>query len=63
MKLGKTSATVKDRWNKKAYDDIKLRVKKGDKETIQLHAESLGLSVNSYINQLIENDMKNKNIE
>ncbi len=56
--MGKTSATVKDRYNKKAYDEIKLRVKKGSKETIQQFAESKGLSTNTYITQLIEDDMK-----
>lgn len=61
LHLSKTSAIVKDRWNKKNYDDIRLRVKKGEKEVIQQHAEKLGLSINSYIYQLIENDMKLNN--
>ncbi len=56
--MGKTSSKVKDRWNQKNYDEFKIRVKKGDKEIIQAFAEQQGLSLNSFINQLIENSMK-----
>lgn len=42
----------------KAYDDIRIRVKKGQKAVIQAHAESKGLSLNAYIVGLIEKDMK-----
>lgn len=55
---GKTSSTVKNRYNAKAYDQIPLRVKKGQKELIQKHAERLGKSVNGYIVDLIETDMQ-----
>ena len=55
---GKTSSTVKNRYNAKAYDQIPLRVKKGQKELIQKHAEQLGKSVNGYIVDLIEADMR-----
>ena len=43
----------------KTYDRINLTVPKGDKEKIQTHAESKGLSVNAYINGLIREDMEN----
>lgn len=56
----KTSTTVKDRWNKKTYDDIKLRVKKGEKEKIKATADSAGMSLNGYILQCIEQAEKNK---
>lgn len=42
----------------KAYDDVRLRVKKGQKEIIQKRAEELNKSVNSYIVDLIEEDLK-----
>lgn len=48
-------ATAK--YQAKAYDDIRLRVKKGQKELIQAHAQSKGLSLNAYIVSLIEKDM------
>lgn len=41
----------------KAYDEIKIRVKKGQKAVIQAHAQSKGLSLNAYIISLIEKDM------
>lgn len=50
-------ATAK--YHAKAYDEIKLRVKKGEKEQISGHAQSKGLSVNSYIVGLIKKDMEN----
>lgn len=53
MRMGKTSNAVKDRYNAKAYDDIRLRVPKGQKEKIQAFAESRGETVNGFINRLI----------
>ncbi|WP_373209782.1 hypothetical protein [Allofournierella massiliensis] len=55
--MGKTSVEVKDRYNKKAYDDVRVRVKKGQKEIIQKRAEQLNKSVNGYITDLIEEDL------
>ena len=54
--MGKTSAAVKNRYARKAYDRILLQVKKGKKDQIQRRAELLGLSVNGYINSLIDRD-------
>lgn len=42
---------------KKAYDRITLRVKKGNQEKIKTYAESKGMSLNGYIVDLIEKDM------
>lgn len=56
--MGKTSSAVKDRYNAKAYDEIKVRVPKGRKDFIQAHAESQGESVNAFINRAIDNQMK-----
>ena len=55
--MGKTSNAVKDRYNAKAYDDIRLRVPKGDKERIQTFAEANGETVNGFINRLIAEAM------
>ena len=54
---GKTSSAAKNRYNAKAYDQIPLRVKKGQKEIIQKRAEQLDKSVNGYITDLIEDDL------
>lgn len=56
--MGKTSAEVKERYNKKVYEDIRLRVKKGEKEKIQARADKLQKSINGYIVDLIEEDLK-----
>lgn len=55
--MGKTSTASKQKYNEKAYDRIALTVKKGQREVIRARAESLGLSLNAYINKLIEEDM------
>lgn len=56
--MGKTSSAVKDRYNAKAYDEIKVRVMKGQKELVQAHAESQGESVNAFINRAIGNQIE-----
>lgn len=59
--MGKTSSAVKDRYNAKAYDEIKVRVEKGHKSVIQAHAEARGESVNGFINRAIDEAMKRDN--
>ena len=48
---------VKDRYNAKVYDDIRLRVPKGQKEQIQAYAEQNGETLNGFINRLIAEAM------
>lgn len=55
--MGKTSSEVKDRYNRKAYDEIKLRVYKGRKDIIQAAAERAGLSLSAYIVKAIDRQM------
>lgn len=55
--MGRTSSTVKDRYNAKVYDEIKVRVSKGKKDAIQAHAAAQGESVNSFINRAIDQTM------
>lgn len=57
-RVGKTSSAVKDRYNAKAYDEIKVRVGKGRKQIIQAYADSRGESVNGFINRAIEAQME-----
>lgn len=49
---GQKEATAK--YNAKAYDEIKIRVKKGNKEVIKSAAEQEGKSLNSFINEAID---------
>lgn len=56
--MGRTSAASKNKYEKKAYDRITTLVKKGQKDKIKAHAEQKGMSLNAYINSLIEQDME-----
>ncbi len=56
--MGRTSSAVKDRYNAKAYDEMKVRVAKGNKELIQAHAEAQGESLNAFINRAITETME-----
>ena len=57
MAYTKASGQAVNRYSKKAYDDLRIRVKKGQKEAIQARAEELGKSLNGYVIDLIEQDM------
>ncbi len=59
--MGKTSSAVKDRYNAKAYDEIKVRVIKGQKDVIQSHAAARGESVNGFIGRAITETMERDN--
>lgn len=61
MAKAQTKASAK--YNAKAYEEIKLRVKIGEKEEIRQFAESKGLSLNGYINKLISEDMNGSQSE
>ena len=57
--MGKTSVAVKERYNKKNYENIRLRVKAGQKDAIQAHAEQQGESINAFINRAIDETISN----
>lgn len=48
MAKSKTSNAVKDRYNRKAYDDLRIRIPKGQKATVQLAAAKAGETINTY---------------
>jgi len=48
--MGKTSSAVKNRYNAKAYDQLPIRIPKGQKATVQAAADKAGESVNQYTN-------------
>lgn len=58
--MGKTSSAVKDRYNAKTYDEIKLRVLKGQKAVIQSYAQENGESVNALLCRLLSQEMNTK---
>lgn len=55
---GLTSSVVKDRYNKKTYDQVNFRVKKGFKADIKAYAQSAGISATEWINQAILEKMQ-----
>ena len=52
-----------EKYNAKVYEEIKVRVSKGKKETIQSHADAQGQSVNSFINSAIDRMMNQDTAE
>ena len=57
MAISEARHRANEKWNAKAYDEIKVRVPKGDKEKIQAYAQSHGETVNGFINRLIAEAM------
>ena len=57
MAISEARHRANEKWNAKAYDEIKVRVPKGDKEKIQAYAQSRGETVNGLINRLIADAM------
>ena len=55
--------TVSNKYNAKAYDRIALQVYKGERDKIRAYAESIGKSLNGYINDLIVSDMERNGVE
>lgn len=53
MRRTHTSCEVKDRYNRANYDQIILRLPKGQREDLQELAAAKGFSVNSYIQHLL----------
>lgn len=64
MAYTKASGKAVNKYSKKAYDRLNIIVPKGKREVIKTYAESKGLSLNAYINSLIDADMQNSsNVE
>lgn len=54
---GKTSTESKTKYNAKSYDEIKVRVRKGDKEQLKVFAAAQGLSLNEFITRAVAKAM------
>ena len=57
MAISEARHRANEKWNAKAYDEIKVRVPKGDKEKIQVFAQKNRETVNGFINRLIAEAM------
>lgn len=55
---GKTSTESKTKYNAKSYDEIKVRVRKGDKEQLKAFAAAQGLSLNEFITRAVAKAMR-----
>ena len=58
MTVSKAQQKAVAKYMAKAYDEIKLRVKKGKREEIKAHADQRGESVNAFINRAIDEQME-----
>ena len=57
MAISEARHRANEKWNAKAYDEIKVRVPKGCKEKIQYFAQERGESVNALIWGLLQEAM------
>ncbi len=53
MPISKANQRAVAKYTKANYDEIKVRVSKGEREKIKAHAESTGESLNAFINRAI----------
>lgn len=51
--MSKPTNAVKDRWNAKAYDDLRVRIPKGRRADVEAYAKAQGESVNGLINRFL----------
>ncbi|MEK5415184.1 transcriptional regulator [Paenibacillus sp. FSL L8-0708] len=51
---GKASTRAKNKYNAANYDQVKIWVKKGEREKIDIEAEKFGMSRNAFILEAIE---------
>jgi len=57
-KISDARRRANEKYNAKAYDEIKIRVPKNNKEHIKSHAKAQGESLNSFINRAIDDAIK-----
>lgn len=58
MSVSKAQKEATKRFEDKRYDKILLRLTKGKKEEIRAYAENKGYSLNSFINEAIDDKMQ-----
>ena len=55
---GTAQTRAKNKYNAKAYDNLRIVVKKGRKDIIKAHAEQRGESLNGFVNRAIDEAME-----
>ena len=58
MPTTKAQQRAVSKYMKENYDEIKVRVEKGQKEIIKAHAEARGESVNGFLNRAVSETME-----
>lgn len=56
--MTKRQTIASAKYNAKTYEEIKLRVKKGEKDRLKAHAEQQGETLNGFINRAINETIK-----
>lgn len=54
MSISESQRKAVAKYNAKSYDELKVRVPKGKKDKIRLHADDKGESLNGFINRAID---------
>ena len=63
MSVSDAQKRATKKYNAKKYDRIELKVQKGEKDLMKIHAIKQGESLNSFINRAIQNQIKTDNGE
>ena len=58
MPVSKAQQKAVSKYMKENYDELKVRIPKGQKETVKAHAEAQGESLNAFINRAINETME-----
>lgn len=61
MPASKAQQRAVAKYMKNNYDEIKIRIAKGEKDKIKAHAETKGESVNGFIKRAIDETIANDN--
>lgn len=56
--MAKPQTVASNKYNAKAYDNLRVVVKKGRKAEIQAHAEAMGESLNAFVGRAINEAME-----
>ena len=58
MPISEARRRANEKYNARAYDEIKARVPKGKKAELQAYVESRGESLNGFVNRAIDETME-----
>lgn len=62
MPISEAKKRANSRYDGKAYDQMVMRVKKGDKAIIAAHADKHGESINAFLKRAVYNQIELNNI-